>query len=102
MRLYHEEYRYRVAVVSYVSTPLSRETLAEFTGRPVDEYKVSEDKPRAYSYEVYEYKTYKAAKAQEKRLLAEGKSVLFQTAKVTWLTPEEFEAELSTLPKAME
>lgn len=100
MRLYHEEYRYRVAVVSYVSTPLSREFISEISGKPVDE--VTESKQHVYSYEVYEFKTLKAARAREKQLLAEGKAVLFQTAKVTWLTPEEYEAELATLPKVME
>jgi hypothetical protein len=100
MRLYHEEYRWRVAVVDFISTPFSREEIAALSGKPASE--VRESKHQVYSYEVHEFKTLKGARDCEKRLLAEGKSVLFQMARVTWLTPEEYEEELGTLPKTME
>jgi len=100
MRLYHEEYRYRVGAVYYISNPMSREYIARVSGKPVEE--VRESKQQVYAMDVREFKTLKSARAYERLLLSEGKSVLFQTAKVTWMTPEEYEAELATLPKAME
>lgn len=78
MRAYHEEYRYRVVDIAFVE------------GKYVT------------AYRIYEFKTSKAARACETRLLREGKHVLYQTARVTWMTPEEYEAEVATLPKAAE
>lgn len=80
MRLYHEEYRYRV--VSVLIHP--------------------HDSRMVVVQDLREFKTAKAAHRLEKQWLAEGKSVLYQTAKVTWLTPDEYQAEVETLPKAAE
>lgn len=54
------------------------------------------------AWSIKEFKTSKAARAHEKRLIARGSSVLFQTGKLVWMTPEEYEEELKTLPKAVE
>ncbi|QIN94207.1 hypothetical protein PP459_gp026 [Streptomyces phage Wakanda] len=78
MRAYHEEYRYRVVEIMYV-----------FEGH-------------VEAWSIHEYKTHKAAKTMQDRLLREGKSVLFQTGKVVWMTPEELEEEAKTLPKPVE
>jgi len=78
MRAWHEEYRYRVI-----------EVLVAEAGY-------------VEAFDIREFKTIQAARNCERRWLREGKSVLFQTAKVTWLTPDEYEAELATLPKARE
>jgi hypothetical protein len=81
MRAWHNEYRYRVV-----------EVMTVWGG---------EDQ-HIEAWAIHEFKTLKAARACEERLMKKGKSVLFQTAKVTWMTPEEYEEEGKTLPKFME
>ena len=78
MRAYHEEYRYRVVEIQFVM------------------------ENHVHAWSIKEFKTAKAARAHEKRLIANGSSVLFQTGKLVWMTPEEYEAELATLPKNVE
>jgi hypothetical protein len=98
MRLYHWEYRYRVAVVFHVS--ISGEEMAYIMGEEPTKYAGMTQ--QVHASEVHEYKTIEAAKACEERLLAQGKHVIFQTAKVIWMTPEELDEEIAKGPQLVE